>query len=172
MDQSSILTHVSIVVCHLPVLGNSAVSIDSTTDLELAQNIYNHSLKVEARNDTFKYIMATQEVAATSTTKPPTKDVKDDIDSDYLDTTIPKSDHNNLEKADEFLKRVNTITGTFVDNLSGFNRHAFQDNYMNFNHDLHQALVKLDSTYFSDANPKLVVKLVGDKLCKKPTTID
>ena len=37
---------------------------------------------------------------------------------------------------------------------------------MNFIHDLHCALVKLDSTYFSDADPKLVLKLVDDKLCK------
>ena len=81
--------------------------------------------------------MATQEVAATSTTKPPMKDAKDDVDPDDLDTTIPKSSHNNLEEAAEFLKRVNTITDTFVDNLSGFNRHTLQDNYMNFIHDLH-----------------------------------
>ena len=81
--------------------------------------------------------MATQEVAATSTTKPPTKDMKDDIDPDDLDTTIPKSSHNNPEEAAEFIKRVNTITGTFVDNLSGLNRHALQENYMNFIHKLH-----------------------------------
>ena len=80
--------------------------------------------------------MATQEVAATSTTKPPTKDSKDDIHPDDFDTTIPKSSHNNAEAA-KFLKRVNTITDTFADNLSGFNRHALEDNYMNFIHDLH-----------------------------------
>ena len=142
------------------------IAVDSTTDLELAQNIYNCSLKVEAQNDTFKYIMATQEVAATSTTKPPTKDMKDDIVLDDLDTTTPKNNHNNLEEAAEFLKRVNTITDTFVDNLSGFNRHTLQGNYMNFMHELHRALIKLDSTYFGDANPKLVLKLVDDKLCK------
>ena len=92
---------------------------------------------VTLQNDTFEYIMATQEIAASSTTKPPTKDTKDDIDPDDLDTTIPKNSHNNPEEAAEFLKRVNTIADTFVDNLSDFNRHALQDNYMNFIHDLH-----------------------------------
>ena len=115
---------------------------------------------------TYNLILATQEVAATSTTKPPTKDVKDDVDPDDLDTTIPRSGRNNLEEAADFVKRVNTITDTFVDNLSDFNRHTLQDNYMNFIHELHRALVKLDSTYFGDANPKLVLKLVDDKLCK------
>ena len=110
--------------------------------------------------------MATQEVVATSTTKPPMKDMKDDIDPDDLDTTIPKSGHNNLEEAVELLKWVNTITDTFVNNLSGFNRHALQDNHMNFIHELHQALVKLNSTYFSNADQKLGLKLVYDKLCK------
>ena len=81
--------------------------------------------------------MATQEVAATSTTKPPMKNMKDDVVLDNLDTTIPKSGHNNPEEAAEFLKRVNTITDTFVNNLSGFNRHTLQDNYMNFIHDLY-----------------------------------
>ena len=91
--------------------------------------------------------MVTQEVVATSTTKPPMKDAKDDIDPDDLDTTTHKNSHNNLEEAAKFLKRVNTITDTFVNNLSGFNRHALQDNYMNFIHDLQQKLVKLYSTY-------------------------
>ena len=80
--------------------------------------------------------MATQEVVATSTTKPPMKDMKVDVDPEDLGTTIPLSVHNNLEEAARFLKRVNTITDTFVDNLPGFNRHTLQDNYMNFIHDL------------------------------------
>ena len=81
--------------------------------------------------------MATQEVAATSTSKPPMKDMKDEVHPDDLDTTIPKCSHNNPEEAVKLLKWVNTITDTFVNNLSGFNRHALQDNYMNFIHDLH-----------------------------------
>ena len=61
---------------------------------------------------------------------------------------------------------MNTITDTLVDSVSGFNRHALQDNYMNFIHELHRSLVKLGSTYFGNDNPKLVLKLVDDKLCK------
>ena len=110
-------------------------------------------------------MMATQEVG-TMAKKSTTKATKDDTDRDDLDMTIPKISHNNPEEAAQFLRWVNTLANTFVDNLSGFNRYALLDNYKTFIHDLHQALITLDSTYFGDANPKLVLDLIDDKICK------
>ena len=54
----------------------------------------------------------------------------------------------------------------FVDSLSRFNCYKLQDRYRPFIHDLHRLLMKLDSNYFQNANPKLILELVEDKLCE------
>ena len=53
-----------------------------------------------------------------------------------------------------------------MDSLSGFNRYKLQDCYELFIHNFHKQLVELDSNYFQNANLKLVLNLVNNKICK------
>ena len=53
-----------------------------------------------------------------------------------------------------------------MDSLSGFNRYELQDCYELFIHDFHKQLVELDSNYFQNASPKLMLNLVDNKICK------
>ena len=53
-----------------------------------------------------------------------------------------------------------------MNSLSGFNRYELQSCYELFIHDFHKMLVELDSNYFQNARPKLVLNLVDNKICK------
>ena len=80
--------------------------------------------------------------------------------------TIPKHGHNNPDKAAQFMEDVTRLINRFMDSLSGFNRYELQSCYELFIHDFHKLLVELDSNYFQNASPKLMLDLVDDKICK------
>ena len=85
---------------------------------------------------------------------------------DDSDRTIPKHGHNSPDKAAQLIEDVTRLINRFVDSISGFNRYELQDCYELFIHDFHKWLVELDSNYFQNASPKLVLDLVNDKICK------
>ena len=82
------------------------------------------------------------------------------------DRTIPEHGHNNPDEAAHFMEDVTQLVNRFMDSLSGFNRYELEDCYELFIHDLHKWLVELDSNYFQNADLKLMLNLVDDKICK------
>ena len=48
--------------------------------------------------------------------------------------------HNNPEEAADYVKAVNTLLQSFVNDIHGFNRYKRQDAYKNFLHTLSQLL--------------------------------
>ena len=67
--------------------------------------------------------------------------------------------HNNPEEAADYVKAVNTLLQSFVNDIHGFNRYKRQDAYKNFLHTLFQLLSKLDSTYFTNMDTELVLDI-------------
>ena len=63
--------------------------------------------------------------------------------------------HNNPEEAANYVKAVNMLLQSFVNDIHGFNRYARQDAYKNFLHTLSQLLSKLDSAYFTNMDTEL-----------------
>ena len=73
--------------------------------------------------------------------------------------------HNNPEEAANYVKAVNMLLQSFVNDIRGFNRYARQDAYKNFLHTLSQLLSKLDSTYFTNMDTEVVLDTIPDKEC-------
>ena len=73
--------------------------------------------------------------------------------------------HNNPEKAADYMKAVNILLQSFVNDIRGFNRYKRQDAYKNFLHTLSQLLSKLDSTYFTNMDTEVVLNTIPDKEC-------
>ena len=73
--------------------------------------------------------------------------------------------HNNPEEAANYVKVVDNLLKKFVSNIHGFNPYAHQDAYKNFLHTLSLLLSKLDSTYFTNMDTKLVLDTIPDKEC-------
>ena len=73
--------------------------------------------------------------------------------------------HNNPEEAANYVKAVNTLLQSFVNDICGFNRYARQDAYKNFLHTLSQLLSKLDSAYFTNMDTDVVLDTIPDKEC-------
>ena len=73
--------------------------------------------------------------------------------------------HNNPEEAAGYVKAVNTLLQSFVNDICGFNRYARQDAYKNFLHTLSQLLSKLDSAYFTDMDTEVVLDTILHKEC-------
>ena len=73
--------------------------------------------------------------------------------------------HNNPEEAANYVKAVNTLLQSFVNDIHAFNRYARQDAYKNFLHTLSQLLSKLDSTYFTKMDTEVVLDTIPDKEC-------
>ena len=65
--------------------------------------------------------------------------------------------HNNPEEAADYVKAVNTLLQSFVNDICGFNRYKRQDAYKNFLHTLSQLLSKLDSAYFTNMDTEVVL---------------
>ena len=72
--------------------------------------------------------------------------------------------HNNPEAAD-YVKVLNTLLQSFVNDIRGFNHYAQQDVYKNFLHTLSQLLSKLDSAYFTKMDTEVVLDTIPDKEC-------
>ena len=73
--------------------------------------------------------------------------------------------HNNPEEAADYVKAVNTLLQSFVNDIHGFNRYKRQDAYKNFLHTLSQLLSKLDSAYFTNMDTEVVLNTIPDKKC-------
>ena len=71
--------------------------------------------------------------------------------------------HNNPEEAADYVKAVNTLLQSFVNDICGFNRYKRQDAYKNFLHTLSQLLSKLDSAYFTNMDTEVVLDTIPDK---------
>ena len=73
--------------------------------------------------------------------------------------------HNNPEEAADYVKDVDMLLKMFVSDIHGFNPYAHQDAYKNFLHAFSQLLSKLDSTYFTKMDTKVVLDTIPDKEC-------
>ena len=73
--------------------------------------------------------------------------------------------HNNPEDATNYVKAVDKLLKTFVNDIHGFNPYAHQDAYKNFLHNLSQLLSKLDSAYFTKMDTEVVLDTIPDKEC-------
>ena len=73
--------------------------------------------------------------------------------------------HNNPEEAADYVKAVNILLQSFVNDICGFNRYKRQDAYENFLHTLSQLLSKLDSAYFTNMDTEVVLDTIPDKEC-------
>ena len=72
---------------------------------------------------------------------------------------------NNAEEAADYVKAVNTLLQSFVNDIRGFNCYKSQDAYKTFLHTLSQLLSKLDSTYFTNMDTEVVLDTIPDKVC-------
>ena len=73
--------------------------------------------------------------------------------------------HNNPQEAADYVKAVNLLLQSFVNDIRGFNRYKRQDAYKTFLHTLSQLLSKLDSTYFTNMDTEVVLDTIPDKVC-------
>ena len=79
--------------------------------------------------------------------------------------TQKEPSHNNPEEAADYVKAVNTLLQSFVNDICGFNHYKRQDAYRNFLHTLSQLLSKLDSAYFTNMDTEVVLDTIPDKEC-------
>ena len=73
--------------------------------------------------------------------------------------------HNNPEEAADYMKAVNLLLQSFVNDIHGFNHYKCQDAYKIFLHTLSQLLSKLDSAYFTNMDTEVVLDTIPDKVC-------
>ena len=73
--------------------------------------------------------------------------------------------HNNPEEATDYVKAVNLLLQSFVNDIHGFNRYKRQDAYKTFLHTLSQLLSKLDSAYFTNMDTEVILDMIPDKVC-------
>ena len=73
--------------------------------------------------------------------------------------------HNNSEEAADYMKAVNLLLQSFVNDIRGFNRHKCLDAWKTFLHTLSQLLSKLDSAYFTNMDTEVVLDTIPDKTC-------
>ena len=72
--------------------------------------------------------------------------------------------HNNPEEAADYVKAVNLLLQSFVNDIRGFNRYKRQDAYKTFLHTLSQLLSKLDGAYFTNMDTEVVLNTIPDKV--------
>ena len=73
--------------------------------------------------------------------------------------------HNNPEEAANYVKAVNLLLQSFVNDIRGFNRYKHLDAWETFLHTLSQLLSKLDSAYFIKMDTQIVLDTIPDKSC-------
>ena len=73
--------------------------------------------------------------------------------------------HNNPEEAANYVKAVNSLLQSFVNDIRGFDRYKRLDAWETFLHNLSQLLSKLDSTYFTKMDTQVVLDTIPDKSC-------
>ena len=72
--------------------------------------------------------------------------------------------HNNPEAAN-YVKAVNLLLQSFVNDICGFDRYKCLDAWETFLHTLSQLLSKLDSAYFVKMDTQVVLDTLTDKVC-------
>ena len=73
--------------------------------------------------------------------------------------------HNNPEEAANYVKAVNLLLQSFVNDIRGFNHYKRLDAWETFLHTLSQLLSKLDSAYFINMDTQFVLNTIPDKAC-------
>ena len=73
--------------------------------------------------------------------------------------------HNNPEEAANYVKAVNFLLQSFVNDIRGFDHYKCLDAWENFLHTLSQLLSKLDSAYFTKMDTQVVLDTIPDKSC-------
>ena len=73
--------------------------------------------------------------------------------------------HNNPEEAANYVKAVNSLLQSFVNDIRGFDRYKHLDAWETFLHTLSQLLSKLDSAYFVNMDTQVVLDTIPDKAC-------
>ena len=76
-----------------------------------------------------------------------------------------KPSHNNPEEAANYVKAVNLLLQSFVNDICGFNHQKRLEAYETFLHTLSQLLSKLDSAYFTNMDTEVVLDTIPDKSC-------
>ena len=84
---------------------------------------------------------------------------------DMEDEHTKEPSHNNPEEAADYVKAVNLLLQSFVNDIPGFNHHKRQDAWETFLHTLSQLLAKLDSAYFTNMDTEVVLDTIPDKVC-------
>ena len=73
--------------------------------------------------------------------------------------------HNNPEEAANYVKAVNLLLQSFVNDIHGFDHYKCLDAWETFLHTLSQLLSKLDSAYFTNMDTHFVLDTIPDKSC-------
>ena len=73
--------------------------------------------------------------------------------------------HNNPEEAANYVKAVNLLLQSFVNDIRGFDHYKRLDAWETFLHALSQLLSKLDSAYFVKMDTRVVLNTIPDKAC-------
>ena len=73
--------------------------------------------------------------------------------------------HNNPEEAANYVKAVNLLLQSFVNDIHGFDCYKHLDAWETFLHALSQLLSKLDSAYFTKMDTQVVLDTIPDKAC-------
>ena len=84
---------------------------------------------------------------------------------DMEDEHTKEPSHSNPEEAADYVKAVNLLLQSFVNDICGFNHHKRQDAWETFLHTLSQLLAKLDSAYFTNMDTEVVLDTITDKVC-------
>ena len=73
--------------------------------------------------------------------------------------------HNNPKEAADYVKAVNLLLQSFVNDIHGFDHYKCLDAWETFLHTLSQLLSKLDSAYFTNMDTEVVLDTIPDKTC-------
>ena len=73
--------------------------------------------------------------------------------------------HNNPEEAANYMKGINLLLQSFVNDIRGFDRYKRLDAWETFLHTLSQLVFKLDSAYFTNMDTQVVLDTIPDKSC-------
>ena len=73
--------------------------------------------------------------------------------------------HNNPEEGANYVKAVNLLLQSFVNDIHGFDCYKCLDAWETFLHALSQLLSKLDSAYFVKMDTQIVLSTIPNKSC-------
>ena len=76
-----------------------------------------------------------------------------------------KTTYNNPKEAKEFVNKIIKLVDSFVANVTGYHRYKQEKACGEFVQKYIKELKQLDD-YFNDADPKLILDLIDDKMCE------